>query len=87
LNRLRELGIEPIVGFVHHGSGPAGTHLLDPAFGAGLAAYAGAFAERYPWIRRYTPINEPLTTARFSALYGVWYPHLRDDRAFVTARS
>jgi UDP-galactopyranose mutase len=87
LNRLRELGIEPIVGFVHPGSGPAGTHLLDPAFGAGLAAYAGAFAERYPWIRRYTPINEPLTTARFSALYGVWYPHLRDDRAFVTARS
>ena len=33
----------------------------------------------------YTPVNEPLTTARFSALYGHWYPHARDDRAFVRA--
>jgi dTDP-4-dehydrorhamnose reductase len=30
-------------------------------------------------------VNEPLTTARFSALYGVWYPHARDDRSFVRA--
>ncbi|MBD5657440.1 MAG: dTDP-4-dehydrorhamnose reductase, partial [Candidatus Eremiobacteraeota bacterium] len=30
-------------------------------------------------------INEPLTTARFSALYGVWYPNARDDRAFGAA--
>jgi dTDP-4-dehydrorhamnose reductase len=85
LARLRDLGIEPIVGLVHHGSGPSSTHLLDPAFVDGLAAYARAFAERYPWVRRYTPINEPLTTARFSALYGHWYPHRRDDRAFVEA--
>src|SRR5688572_16580971 len=27
LGRLRELGIEPIVGLVHHGSGPAHTSL------------------------------------------------------------
>ena len=25
----------------------------------------------------------PLTTARFSGLYGFWYPHERDDRAFA----
>jgi dTDP-4-dehydrorhamnose reductase len=85
LLRLRELGVEPIVGFVHHGSGPLGTHLLDPHFVDGLSAYAAAFAERYPWVRRYTPINEPLTTARFAALYGIWYPHCRDDKSFVTA--
>jgi dTDP-4-dehydrorhamnose reductase len=85
LLRLRELGVEPIVGLVHHGSGPASTHLLDPHFIDGLAAYAAAFAERYPWVRKYTPINEPLTTARFAALYGLWYPHRRDDRSFVTA--
>ena len=29
MDRLRELGIEPIVGLVHHGSGPLGTNLLD----------------------------------------------------------
>ena len=85
LLRLREAGIEPIVGFVHHGSGPLGTHLLDPHFVDGLAAYAAAFAERYPWVRKYTPVNEPLTTARFAGLYGIWYPHCRDDRSFVTA--
>jgi dTDP-4-dehydrorhamnose reductase len=37
-------------------------------------------------VRRWTPINEPLTTARFSALYGVWYPRRFDDhRAFGLA--
>jgi dTDP-4-dehydrorhamnose reductase len=30
-------------------------------------------------VRRWTPINEPLTTARFSTLYGVWYPNLVED--------
>ena len=40
-------------------------------------------AERYPHIDAYTPVNEPVTTARFSALYGFWYPHCRDDRSFV----
>ena len=44
-------------------------------------------AERYPWVRRYTPVNEPLTTARFSALYGLWYPHVRDDAAFLRAHA
>jgi aspartyl/glutamyl-tRNA(Asn/Gln) amidotransferase C subunit len=40
-------------------------------------------AERFPWLEWYTPVNEPLTTARFSGLYGVWYPHARDDRSFA----
>jgi dTDP-4-dehydrorhamnose reductase len=85
VERMRELGLAPIAGLVHHGSGPAHTNLLDPGFAAGLAAYARAVAQRYPHIDAYTPVNEPLTTARFSALYGVWYPHARDDRSFVRA--
>lgn len=83
--RLQGLGIAPIVGFVHHGSGPRGTSLVDPHFPAGLARFARAFAERYPWVEAYTPVNEPLTTARFSGLYGHWYPHGRDARTFVRA--
>jgi len=79
LERLRELGIDPIVGLVHHGSGPRGTSLIDPQFPEKLAEYAGAVARRYPWIMRYTPVNEPLTTARFSGLYGHWYPHAYDN--------
>ncbi|SMB89361.1 dTDP-4-dehydrorhamnose reductase [Deinococcus hopiensis] len=85
LKRLEELGVEPILGLVHHGSGPFSTHLLDPGFPAGVAAYARAVAERYPHLTAYTPINEPLTTARFSALYGHWYPHARDERSFWKA--
>lgn len=82
LGRIRSLRVRPIVGLVHHGSGPAWTHLLDPEFATGVARFAGKVAERYPWVEDWTPINEPLTTARFSALYGHWYPHLRDEGAF-----
>lgn len=83
MNRLRELGLKPIVGLVHHGSGPRYTHLLDPAFATGLADFAARVAERYPWADAYTPVNEPVTTARFSGLYGLWYPHHRSDSSFV----
>jgi dTDP-4-dehydrorhamnose reductase len=83
--RLQQLGIAPIAGLLHHGSGPPDTHLLAPSFAERFAAYAGAVAERYPHVDAWTPINEPLTTARFSALYGLWYPHRCDDRAFVRA--
>ena len=85
LHALRAHGIAPIVGLVHHGSGPRHTHLLDPQFATGLAEFAAAVAERFPWVEQWTPVNEPLTTARFSALYGLWYPHASDDRSFVTA--
>lgn len=82
LARIRAHGIEPIVGLLHHGSGPVYTHLLDPQFPALFARYAGAVARRYPWVDTYTPVNEPLTTARFSGLYGHWYPHHRDAPSF-----
>lgn len=85
LARLRELGLPPIVGLVHHGSGPRSTSLIDASFASGLAAFARAVAERYPWVDAFTPVNEPLTTARFSGLYGHWYPHGRDDRSFLRA--
>jgi len=85
LPRLRELGINPIVGLVHHGSGPRYTALHEDNFAAGLAQHAANVARRYPWLTHFTPVNEPLTTARFSTLYGHWYPHTRDDRTFVRA--
>ncbi len=85
LARLRGLGIRPILGLVHHGSGPHGTDLLNEGFAAGLAQHSADAARRYPWVRDWTPVNEPLTTARFSALYGLWYPHQRDEAAFWLA--
>lgn len=85
LTRLRRLDIRPVVGLTHHGSGPRHTSLVDPNFPEKLAAYARAVAARYPWVDDYTPVNEPLTTARFSGLYGHWYPHGRDDQTFARA--
>lgn len=85
LHRLRELGIRPIATFLHHGSGPRYTSLLDPDFPKKLADYAAAVADRYPWIEDFTPVNEPLTTARFSGLYGHWYPHGTDYQTFLRA--
>jgi dTDP-4-dehydrorhamnose reductase len=85
LAMLRERGIRVIGGLLHHGSGPAYTDLLDPDFPQKLADYAARVADRYPWIEMWTPVNEPLTTARFSGLYGHWYPHRRDYPAFLRA--
>lgn len=85
MSTLQRLGIKPIVGLVHHGSGPRYTDLLDPEFPEKLAHYAAAVAQRHPWVTDYTPVNEPLTTARFSCLYGHWYPHKSDSLSFARA--
>jgi dTDP-4-dehydrorhamnose reductase len=81
LKRLHELGIKVVGTLLHHGSGPRYTNLLDPKFPDLLADYAGRAALRFPWVEYWTPVNEPLTTARFSCLYGHWYPHLKDRAA------
>lgn len=85
LGRLRDLGIRVIAGLVHHGSGPHYTNLLDPLFPEKLAAFAAKAAARYPWIDAWTPVNEPLTTARFACLYGHWYPHRSSVPEFLQA--
>ncbi len=84
LAQLRKKNMEVIAGLMHHGSGPAYTQLDDPDFPEALAAYAGRVARQFPWIEYYTPVNEPLTTARFSGLYGFWYPHQNNSRSFMT---
>ena len=84
LQRLKELNVEPIVGLVHHGSGPRHVNFFDGSFEKGLARYAAEVATRFPHLQYYTPVNEPLTTARFCGLYGHWYPHKKDDLSFYT---
>lgn len=83
LRYLKSRRVEVIAGLVHHGSGPSFVSLMDRSFEEGLAAYAEKVARAFPWIKFYTPVNEPLTTARFCGLYGLWYPHQKDDCSFV----
>ena len=82
LAAIRDSGMVPVAGLLHHGSGPSYTNLLDPEFPYLLASYAYEVANRYPWLEYYTPVNEPLTTARFSGLYGFWYPHHKSEVSF-----
>ena len=83
LSKLSQRSIEPIAGLLHHGSGPGFTNLLDEQFPYLFASYAAKVAKQFPFINYYTPINEPLTTARFSGLYGLWYPHKKNDVSFI----
>jgi len=80
---LKEKGVEIIAGLTHHGSGPRFTNLADASYPYLLSAYAKQVAERFPSLKYYTPVNEPLTTARFSGLYGIWYPHRKNAKSFV----
>lgn len=50
-----------------------------------LAEYAAAFAERFRWVRFYTPVNEMYVCARMSALDGIWNEQLQDEGAFARA--
>jgi dTDP-4-dehydrorhamnose reductase len=85
LKVMDRLGLHPIIGLLHHGSGPSSTNLLDPEFPEKFADFGVKVARRYPWVVDYTPINEPQTTGRFACLYGHWYPHHRSMRSYVRA--
>jgi beta-glucosidase/6-phospho-beta-glucosidase/beta-galactosidase len=75
----------PIVDLCHFGVPDWIGNFQNPDFPALFADYAGAFAERYPWVQLYTPINEMSICALFSALYGWWNEQGTTDRTFVTA--
>ncbi|HEU4471584.1 MAG TPA: family 1 glycosylhydrolase [Flavisolibacter sp.] len=83
LDLLASRKVDVIAGLVHHGSGPSYTSLADKNFPQLLASYARQVAEKFPSVNYFTPVNEPLTTARFSGLYGIWYPHHRNARSFM----
>jgi len=83
LERIRSYDINPIAGLIHHGSGPRFTSLMDENFPEAFAKYATKVATRFPWLEYYTPVNEPLTTARFSGLYGHWFPHHKSEASFT----
>ncbi len=82
---LKRRDITPIVDLCHFGVPDWIGDFQNPDFPDLFAAYARAFAERYPWVRLYTPVNEMYITAEFSAYYGWWNERLTSHRAFVTA--
>ena len=85
MGALRREGIVPIVDLLHFGLPDDVPGFGDTSFPERFAAFAAAFADRYPWARYYTPVNEPLITALFSARLGYWNERASDDRSFVRA--
>lgn len=82
---LFQRDIIPIVDLCHFGVPDWIGDFQNPDFPELFAAYARAFAARFPWVQFYTPINEMFICAQFSAKYGWWNEQLKSDRGFVTA--
>jgi len=85
MQAMERRGLTPIVDLCHFGLPDWLADFQNPEVPEALTAYAAAFAERYPQVRFFTPINEMYVCARFSALDGLWNEQLRDERAFATA--
>ncbi|MCA1815023.1 MAG: family 1 glycosylhydrolase [Acidobacteria bacterium] len=82
---LREIDIVPIADLCHFGVPDWIGNFQNPDFPDLFARYARAFAERFPWVQLYTPVNEMYICAKFSARYGWWNEQLKGERAFVNA--
>lgn len=83
--KLQELNIIPIVDLCHFGVPDWIGNFQNPDFPAYFAEYAAAFADRFPYLQYYTPINEIFITATFSALYGWWNERLTSEKTFINA--
>lgn len=82
----RELGLTVIADLVHYGT-PVWLDgsFADPAYPDAVAEFAGAFAGRYRGlVDHLTPLNEPVTTASFCGLRGVWPPALSGWTGWTT---
>jgi beta-glucosidase/6-phospho-beta-glucosidase/beta-galactosidase len=85
MEELRDRGPEPIIDLCHFGVPSWLGNFQNPDLPQALEDYAGAFADRYPWVRFYTPVNEMYVCARMSALDGLWNEQLRDEGAYARA--
>src|SRR5258708_27075493 len=85
IDHAARLGLEIILDLVHYGT-PSWLKdgFVDRRYPEAIAAYGGALAEHYEGVvRSYTPLNEPLVTASFCGLRGVWPPYLTGDEGWA----
>jgi len=83
MTEMRRLGIIPVIDLVHFGLPDWLGNFQNRDWPDYFAEYARAFAERYPWVRYYTPVNEIYITALFSAAFGWWNERMMSDVGFV----
>ena len=85
MSEIYRLGLTPVLDLLHFGVPDWLGNFQNPELPVRFAEYAGRVAERYPWVRSYTPVNEMYVSARASAKDGVWNERLKTDKGFVTA--
>ena len=81
---MQRLEIYPILDLMHFGVPDWVGNFQNPDLPVLFQDYCGAVAERYPWVRAYTPVNEMYVTARNSAMDGIWNEQLKSPKAFIT---
>lgn len=82
---LETRGIIPIADLCHFGVPDWIGDFQNPDLPELFSCYARAFAQRFPAVQLYTPVNEMFVCATYSAAYGWWNEQLKSDRGFVTA--
>ena len=82
---LKEMDITPIVDLCHFGVPDWLDNFQNPDFPNHFAEYAKAFAQRFPDLKLYTPVNEINICAVFSAQFGWWNERKSDEKSYVTA--
>jgi beta-glucosidase/6-phospho-beta-glucosidase/beta-galactosidase len=85
LGALRDHGLTPVADLLHFGVPDDLWGIGDPRLPERYLAFVEAFAARYPWVRHYTPVNEPFITAVMSARHGQWNERRRDEASTVAA--
>lgn len=82
---LRRRKIIPITDLCHFGVPDWIGNFQNPDFPELFAKYARKFAERFPWVQLYTPVNEMYICTIFSAKYGWWNEQKTDERSTINA--
>jgi len=86
LEMMRHLGMEPVVDLFHFGVPQwLGTGVMTSIFPDFQAELCRAFVRRYPWVRWYTPTNEPYIMAQFGGETGAWFPYEHGPENFARA--
>ena len=75
---VQQLGLTIVADLVHYGTPRwLPQSFADPGYPQAIESFAAAFATRYrDLVSHFTPLNEPVTTASFCGLRGIWPPSL-----------
>ena len=84
LDKLKEMGIEPILDPLHHTSFPSWLTggFAYPHFVEVYTRFVQQLMAQYPWVTKYTIINEALVTTMFCGEFGIWYPFKKGKKTF-----